>query len=386
MERESLSEPIENLDLAEQAEREIGPDQHEFYTKTELVQLAEVRRAAGLDTVLLATDIDKTWIRHLENRSIQGLPLQAELAEQDIPVVAVTGNALANVRPRIESGELPFFPVIAGSVGTEVWLKLSEAPAASTDDVIQITNNRGEIAFYVKDRFFDHLLAERDYNRKAIAVFGQEFVAECAQLDQSATREDDRYQLSFQNQDQEEKYLADGTVPTGQEYKVSFHFFADSLEQVQRVVQAAEAKFGQRISYCQEMNYNDKLSPSETYRKYCLDVLPVTKGEVVNYLSREVVRADATLVAGDSGNDVGLLTESGDVSITVGGATPELTERIDQTITESQQIAGRGSFRRVQIDGQTKLYFRERRSEKYGPDSILYALRVLQRAERRKKN
>ena len=75
-----------------------------------------------------------------------------------------------------------------------------------------------------------------------------------------------------------------------------------------------------RVVICEEIGYSqDPTHVGEARKKYCIDVLPVTKADVVNYL-QEVLGIDAMVVAGDSGNDKDMLTGAGDLAIRVGGA------------------------------------------------------------------
>ena len=168
-----------------------------------------------------------------------------------------------------------------------------------------------------------------------------------------------------------------------QEFKVSFHFFADSPEGVETIAREAEQRFpGQELVICEEINYNNQLSPEAQRKKYCLDVVPITKAGAVEYVVKRT-EVKKGLVAGDSGNDTDMLMKSGKLqAVIVGGAKSELTSAVDATAVEKP---GKSSFRRVVgEDGTLKAMYVERGDRK-GPESINYAGEVLQRADNIKK-
>ncbi len=306
------------------------------------------------------SDVDNTF--HRKDRLEESRALYAAAVEKDYPIVAVTGNDLAGIEKRQATNELPKFPVLIGSVGTEIHVLQPDG-----------TYKRDE-------EFREMLLTDKHFDRPVIAKSAAEMIADLAKRIPEA-------ELNYQGTEQspyrqaEEAYVKDPEAnrENVQEFKVSFHFFADSPEAVEAIAAEAEQRFpGQELVICEEINYNNQLPPEELRKKYCLDVVPITKAGAVEYVTKKT-GVEKGIVAGDSGNDADMLMKSGKLqAIVVGGAKSELLVVADKVTAEKP---GKSSFRRVLgPDGALKAMYVER-GERKGPESIQYAGEVLQRAE-----
>ncbi|MDP2789550.1 MAG: HAD family hydrolase [bacterium] len=310
------------------------------------------------------SDVDNTF--HRKDRQEASNELFASATEHGYPIVAVTGNDLVGIAKRQATGELPKFPILIGSVGTEI-------------DVLQADGT------YKRDEAYRQmLLKEKHYDRPTIARSAAEMIHDLADRIPEA---DLHYQGTEQSpyRQAEEAYLenSEANAHKVQEFKVSFHFFADSPEGVEAIAKEAAQRFpGQELVICEEINYNNQLPPDEQRKKYCLDVVPITKAGAVEYVAKHT-GVEKGIVAGDSGNDTDMLMKSGKLqAVVVGGAKSELVGAADQV---SQEKPGKSSFRRVLgEDGTLKAIYVER-GERKGSESIAYAGEVLKRAENIKK-
>lgn len=304
-------------------------------------------------------DVDNTF--HRKDKQQESEALFASAAEHHYPIVAVTGNDLAGIEKRQATNELPRFPVIIGSVGTEI-------------HVLQPDGT------YQRDEAFrEMLLQEKHFDRPVIAQSAAEMIKDLAERMPDA-------ELNYQGTEQspyrqgEEAYVKDPEANAGkvQEFKISFHFFVDSSDGMEKIAEEAAQRFpGQEIIICEEINYNNQLPPDEHRKKYCLDVVPITKAGAVEYVAK-MTGVEKGIVAGDSGNDTDMLMKSGKLqAIVVGGAKSELVGAADKV---SQEKPGKSSFRRVLgEDGTLKAMYVER-GERKGPESIAYAGEALRRA------
>jgi hydroxymethylpyrimidine pyrophosphatase-like HAD family hydrolase len=166
--------------------------------------------------------------------------------------------------------------------------------------------------------------------------------------------------------------------------KVAFYFYANTLQDRDAIevhFQRTMEQFGLSVVCCEEKDANSAarrhseasrlLAQESLPLKYCLDIVPFTKGSAVNYfadyisnvsteiaLSRGVARPTLEIWAcGDSGNDIPLMVPAM-VSrvVVVGGASAELV-RCAEALTE-----------------QGKKVFIERDPSRLGPASIAAAL------------
>lgn len=342
--------------------REFTPE--DVYENSPYAQMRAAQAERGEAFTAAFTDVDNTF--HRKDRQEASRELFASAVEKDYPLVAVTGNDLAGIAKRQETNDLPKFPILIGSVGTEVHILQPDG-----------TYKRDE-------EFREMLLKEKHFDRPVIAQSAAEMIADVAARIPDA-------ELNYQGTEQspyrqaEEAYVKDpeANKEKVQEFKVSFHFFADSPKAVEAIAREAEQRFpGQELVICEEINYNNQLPPEEQRKKYCLDVVPITKAGAVEYVTKRT-GVEKGIVAGDSGNDADMLMQSGKLqAVVVGGAKSELMHSVADTAPEK---SGKSSFRRVLgQDGTLKAMYVER-GERKGPESIQYAGEVLQRAENIKK-
>ena len=323
------------------------------FRNSEYQKMIEARKSTVHPSVVLFTDIDNTFYR--ADAKDASAELNSEASKENVPIVAITGNNYEDVLTRIEAGELPYFSVIAGSVGTEIWVLHIDAQGNKT---------------YVKDEDFDRQLLARGYDRPAIAQLSKLLV------DQSRV-EHPSWQLDFQKPDVEAKYLLDESTSV-EPYKTSFYMFASSPEDLAGIRTVFGERFpGQKIVVAEEINHNSTLAQGDGNKKYCIDVLPITKAGAVEYIQNQI-DLDFSAIAGDSGNDADMLTGVGDVAIQVGGAKLELAQAINTAARESTT----GSFTKAKRDDRSVMYYREGGS-RMGPKSIFHAMKVLDRAYRR---
>lgn len=329
----------------------------ETYHGSELMEMLGIQRERNEKATALFTDIDNTF--HKAGKENAMAYLTEKVKEKNVPIIAVTGNDFNGVNRRIESGELPYFQVIAGSVGTEIWILHK-----SEDGKYE----------YKKDEYFEKLLIEEGFER-------EELVKKSLDLIKVFSVKFPESRFDFQMPDVESAWLADKAVKC-QPFKISFHFFADQ-QSLEKVSQIAQEYFpGQSVIICEEINYNSKLSPDEAVKKYCLDILPVSKGDTVNYIAK-LADIRQGIVAGDSGNDVDMLLHSGRLnSVLVGGYKPEAEKYLGEAITVKKE--GKRSFQKiVQPDGSIKaIYIEPEPGRRQAAESIKRAVEILLRAEK----
>lgn len=348
--------------LESQKSQDLKVEQKESLPKafagSELVRLAETQKRENGFSGILFSDIDNTFVKKGKASASEELSKLAR--ENKFPIVAVTGNSFSVVLERIESGELPYFEAIAGAVGTEIY-------------VLHVDENG--VKRYEKDEDFERKMLSKGFDRTVLNRSASEMIDSF-----KATHQD--WSLVFQKPEIEEAYMKaedKNKVEGAQPFKISFHAFASSKEEVKAMYSEVSSRFpNEKVLICEEINYNDKMAAGDLRKKYCIDILPATKRDAVDYIS-QAVKSDLKVIAGDSGNDTEMLTGTGDVSISVGGSKPELREAIQNATQES---SGRISFRKVIMpDGTSKYYYVEE-GARLGPESILYAVEVLRRAQR----
>lgn len=228
------------------------------------------------------------------------------------------------------------------------------------------------------------MLLERGYDRTTLATIGQQMVEDVNGKNPDYEGEQHpEWQLDFQHP-LEEQAFREGKAPAETPFKMSFYAFANSEDSLAALRAEMASRFpGQEVVISEEINYNSKMQPGDTNKRYCIDILPITKAGAVDYISSTTGVA-MRVVAGDSGNDSEALIGTGDVAIIVGGAKPELVAAIDDVVSETEENR---HFQRVRDEegNLTKLYYRER-GEGLGPESIARAIRFLKLAQRLHKN
>jgi len=337
------------------------------YNGSEIVSMVEKQKRRGLSAAL-ATDIDNTFRRKDTDLAIDAqsktttFQLAQEANDASIPIVTVTGVDYPGVFKRMESGDLPYVPAIAASVGTELWIAHKD--------------NEGKTTYKKDENFSEQFVDEKSpryYPRKEIVQKAD------ALIGSSKSMHPER-DLQFQHPTVEEAYL-NGQPADIQPFKTSFYVYATDEHTLTNIREDFENQFrGQRTVICEEIGYNqDPAHRDEARKKYCIDVLPVTKADVVNYL-QDILGIDAMAVAGDSGNDKDMLTGAGNLAVRVGGAKRELVETIEHA---TQDAEGSLSMKKVrQLDGKEKYYYEEQGANR-GPESLLRGSKLLLRALRR---
>ncbi|MCL5774751.1 MAG: HAD family hydrolase, partial [Patescibacteria group bacterium] len=186
------------------------------------------------------------------------------------------------------------------------------------------------------------------------------------------------WQMNFQLPEKEQSLEA-SPEPDYQKFKISFHFFS-SPEELEAVSQEVSGFFpNQNILTCEEIGHNRNLPADAPVKKYCLDILPATKADAVNYLEK-ICGINKGLVAGDSGNDTAMLVDSQRLTaVLVGGYKTELKSAVDSKIPSLRP--GKRSFQRITTaSGGTKAVYIEQ-GERLAAESILHAAKILERAE-----
>lgn len=299
------------------------------YGGSDIFRIIAGQKERGESVTVLFTDIDRTFYRADKQQAAQQLTAKAQ--QKGWPIVAITGNGYQGVLDRIMAGELPYFQVIAGSVGTEIWV---------------LHHNQTGQPQYRQDRFFQRLLLQSGFIRPELSRRSRRLV------ERFRTEHPD-WQFEFQDPAKEQQLLT-APDPLYQPFKISFYFFSPSdFESLQQVTQEVSQYFPQQsIITCGEINYNRTLPPDAVTKKYCLDLLASTKSGALNYL-RHLLGVQKGIVAGDSGNDVDMLVESGILSsVLVGGYEPAAKVAIDQAL--AAQRGGR-------IAALKQLFFRTKR-------------------------
>ena len=329
----------------------------EIYGNSEILKMLDKR--AGKGRIALFTDIDNTFFR--QDREAVSKKIAKKTEEENIPIIAVTGNDFGAVLKRIESGELPYFQAIAGSVGTEIWI---------------LGKNQEGKPVYKKDTYFEKMLKDSGFERRNVASKAKEMIEELKTKFADA-------ELNFQIPEKE-KELEQVPDPNYQPFKVSFHFYSDqeSLENIFKEVKKYFPDF--QIIVCEEIGYSKNLPPNETRKKYCLDIVPISKAGAADYLVK-TCSVENGIVSGDSGNDIDMLVKTGKLNaVLVGGYKPEAKAGIDKEI--KTQKKGKMSFRKIIMpDGTIKAIYTEQKAGRLGPESILRAAEILERAEKIKK-
>lgn len=279
--------------------------------QSSLAAFLDAQAKAGKHRSALITDIDNTFYhRSHRDAAAAAWGLRKRATAAPYPIIAITGADFEHVHRRMESGELPLLEAIVGNVGTDIWL-LEQNGA------------------FVRDRTYAELLGASGYDRREVVrtvklllpIFHKRGI-----------------RIQFQDPDREAALLV-YPDPDYLPYKVSLHFFGDdqTVQQVQEVYAREFPEYS--VVICEEIHRNALITPNDQFKKYCLDILPATKADAMQYLiaSFNVQRG---VVAGDSGNDIAMLLKTPDdfIAVAVGGHKPELRTALEA------QTAGRPIF------------------------------------------
>lgn len=364
--------PLKEVDnSAEQALKlESLPD---AYKSSNIISLLVNQSKLGLPLTALFTDIDNSWVR--DGKQAVSTHLDRVTRMKNIPKIAVTGNDLKGVIERIETGELPWYEAIVGSVGTEIWV-LHQDPKTGRKH-------------YVRDEFFNEKLIETKFseNRVIYVQAMKDFIKEVSTTDPEK-------KFNFQT-DIEEQFLAIQTLPEPkteeekneqeekkkavmnkiQPFKISGYFFANSAEEAEKFGKEIGAKFSEQGTIvCEELGYNKGLKPGELPKRYCIDVAPITKAGATNHLVN-LLGIEQGVAIGDSGNDTKfLLTTKNLMALLVGQAREEAIQTIDRHTVDT----GDGTWTTVKDEnGNLKTCYREQNEALAGPESIENAIKEI---------
>lgn len=321
------------------------------YPGSELNRMLNLQRENTGQAMALFTDIDDSFF--LPGDPEESKALFDEAGEQNYPVIADTGNQIQVVRDRIASGELPEFQAVCSSVGSQIWVLKSD--------------ETGERSYVPDSKYREKVLAT-GFDRKEVAALAENEIEVYSQSDPDL-------KLSFQWPIEEREFLEGGHYLENQEFKVSLQFESD-LEKMYDVKNKFHEIFPRaKVSVCEIKKIDEQKN------LYFMDILAADKADAINYLCEEL-GIDVGMVAGDSGNDIAMLsnTYANVHSVLVGSHKPEAYNAISK-LTSGPEVSGKGSFRRVPTGESNKLFYIERKGLR-GPHSIKRAAEILLRASR----
>lgn len=275
------------------------------------------------DRQALFTDIDNTLVRSGAQYAHAAKQVREYTATRRIPLFLVTGLSVNKVLARIETGEIPQPEGICGSVGTEIWMQ---------------TNSN----IWQKDAAYHSAVKALGFNATTVGHLMADFIATAAE-----------HEFVFQP----------GHAQS--QHKVSVYFMATPKQAARLQEKAAKHFTPFKVVVCKDIT----AAPSSTERqKFCMDIVPVTKGDAVGYLVRQLGILGGWK-AGDSGNDIEMLFHDDALTpILVGGYTQEAGEIMLAGAHHKRDSTFKLS------DG--RLAYIETGSQKAG-ESILAALNVL---------
>jgi hydroxymethylpyrimidine pyrophosphatase-like HAD family hydrolase len=327
--------------------------EHEFHQQKEIQKrpttiekIIAKQDRIGLPRTIIHTDIDNTFIIADGTRRHTSFVLFETLQKHNIPIHAITGASFSSVLERIKKGELPYSQIISSKVGTERYILIK-----------QYGNKK-----YIRDVSWDEKMRQTGYDRKTVVLKLQKLIEKPPS---------EIIGFTFQNPSEEEEFLKSGI--TEQPFKTSCYFFSSDPNEA--AIKIREEFPDCRVVICEEINHNRQIKPGEP-KKWCLDILPITKSDAVNSVSDQY-QTEINIIAGDSGNDKEMILGEGDISIVVGGAKQELVDALKNALG----FTPLKSFTRRYESGNQR-FFLERSEKRKGPESIVYALRVLSRFAR----
>ncbi len=306
-------------------------------------------------TQAIFTDIDDTLYKTGHERAMA--EFIATLQERSIPLIAVTGNDFVGVRDRTKAGQLPYFAAIIGSVGTEIWF-LHE-------------NSKGK-KYYKQDKEYKKQLDALNFDRPALIVQSKKLIAELAKTKPE-------WKFDFQIPEREMKEGAK-KEQWYQPFKISFFFYAeaDAVEDIQVFIKSQFPNLG--VVVCEEIWYTASHRKDIKIKKYCVDVVPVTKRHAVEHVCK-TTGITKGIVAGDSGNDLEMLIETANLNaVLVGGHTDFARSVADNASQVSQR---KRNFRHIytQKGKLRKILFVDQNPDRIAASSLLFAFKSFERME-----
>lgn len=277
------------------------------YKESKIANRIQERLDNNQHPLALFSDIDNTYYRRDQIEAMNELDRLLEL--EAIGKVYITGRD----QPMVENQkDLPKADVVAGSVGTEIY-------------VLQENDE------YQLDEEFRQLLLNT-WNRNKIYETAQRLTHEYPQL-------------IFQPRDRPGAYERNETNQPPQEFKISFHVYGEysDLEETVKLLE-------ENISGARAIGSTD----IHDSHKFNIDLLPLQAGKemVISYLCQKLGLAGFT--AGDSGNDLSMLIEGGQPAILVGGARQEakaITLQLGETSprTDVREFPQGGKIQKIYI-------------------------------------
>lgn len=319
------------------------------YIGSEYLSMIRKQEKEGRPPAALFTDIDRTF--YLDKRAEASKKLFKDLQQDSYPIVAVTGNSFSAIEKRIQSNELPYFPVIIGAVGTEIY----------------VLHEENENKIYKKDEAYEKFLYTKDYNRPELAKKSQQTIDDLGGKNPQYQESRPEWKLQFQEPEKEQSYI-EGKEDNVQPFKISFNAFTTNEASLEALKTQLQIRFrGTNVVICEDTNYNDQLHEDDTNKKYNIDILPITKGGAVDYIA-EKTGVKFEVRAGDSGNDLEMLTDGkADVSVSVGGSRHELKNIVHKNIFGGE--INKDFKKIIDANGKEKLHYLEIGTSR-GPESI----------------
>lgn len=315
-----------------------------MYRDSRIWQMREYARNMRAPFIVIFADLDDTFYHpEVPNVSQQ---LYTYCQEKKWPIVILTGNSFNGVMAKISNGILPAFSVIVGHVSTDMWIQDAQNPLT-----------------YRQDTDFEEYIRQRKFDRGQIIEKGFNLIQ---------TQQKKLPEFAFQNTEAERKFIK--TRVTQEPYKVSFFLTASSVAKVARIKTILENHFKPYTVLISDHTAYNRTQKKKWPKKFCLDILPLSKGDAVNYLAR-LLAIKKGIVAGDSGNDIQMLMDTPPqlLSVLVGGSKAEALAAIRKA-TISHDTHQPGIRVIVNARGSKKLCYVEPDTSRRGPESILKAL------------
>jgi hypothetical protein len=115
---------------------------------------------------------------------------------------------------------------------------------------------------------------------------------------------------------------------------------------------------------------------------YCVFIVPTTKAGAVSYLTN-TLGIQRGMIAGDSGNDLDMLTHSSRFTgVVVGGAKRELLAAVEKLTVSRKSRGSASSFQTFLLENGTEItLYIEPHPDRKGAHSILRAAEILRRLD-----
>lgn len=328
------------------------------YTGSELLAMRDAQEQAGEPFTVLFTDLDDTLYHVDSPASSHEL---AVLAERDhIPIIGVTGGDIAYVERRIAEGSFPYLQAVATETGTQIWVLTST----------ELGERR-----YRQDLSYEQRMFERGFNRSALVQQADAWMTAVNGTDES-------FELDFYERELEMKFL-DGASVERPRFSIGCHFYASSPETFEALsLAAAEAFSGHSVVISEDSHFSQQADPSDPRRMYCVFIVSTTKAGAVRYLTN-TLGIQSGMVAGDSGNDLDMLTHSSRFTgVVVGGAKRELLAAVEKLTVSRRRKGPASSFQTIVLEDGTEItLYIEPRPDRKGAHSILRAAGIMRRLD-----